>query len=308
MNHMNASSVVAVTATHQRPSELSRLLHSLATAGSSLQGIVVVDNADDPKIRRITEQSGLRARYVPSKTNLGCGGGLRVGEQIALKEFPELTHIWILDDDAVYTDGALEILLATMESERADAAHPLVVAADGSLGWFPGLLDRTKLQIVRQRQTPQQFVARCGDDPIRFSWSQGIALLVTRPMFEQLGFHREDYWVRGEDLEFSLRITHRHRGIYVPRARVHHLPPSGAETGADASEYAKHRAMLQNLAYTSFRLQHGRPLIRTLPGNWLRFVRTWRSQPNRFTDAFYAFRDGAFLGRAAGSRIERASP
>jgi GT2 family glycosyltransferase len=170
------------------------------------------------------------------------------------------------------------------------------------LGWFPGLLDREKFRVIRLRQRPEEFVARCGSEPIPFSWSQGIALLVTRRIIDRVGFHRDDFWVRGEDLEFSLRITRTARGIYVPSARVTHLPPR--EAIAEVSEYAKHRAMLQNLAYTSLRLPHGRPLLRTLPGNWFRFLRLWGAKPGVVCDGFRGFWNGAIRGEPAGARMQ----
>jgi hypothetical protein len=107
--------------------------------------------------------------------------------------------------------------------------------------------------------------------------------------------------VRGEDLEFSLRVTHRFRGIYVPSAHVQHLPPDTGASAAGATEYAKHRAMLQNLAYTSMRLAHGRPLLRTLPGNWARFVRTWGWRRQVAADVLSTLVQGALLGRPAGA-------
>src|SRR5258708_37321404 len=154
-----------------------------------------------------------------------------------------------------------------------DAAPPLAEDPAGRLSWFPGLIDRDKFRAIRQPQTPAEFMARCGPEPIAFSWSQGIALLVTRRVLRELGLHRADYWVRGEDLEFSLRITYRWPGLYVPLARVRHLPPPAS--CALAIECRKHQAMLRNLAYTACRLPHGRRLLRTLPGNWWRFFRTW---------------------------------
>jgi len=299
---MTSSSVVAVIASYRRPKELSRLLASLALTRRSLAGVVVVDNGVEAAATLIDQGNARPVYRVAPGRNLGCGGGLRLAEQNALERFPSATHLWILDDDAVVEADTLNVLLAAMANENTQAAHPLVIDESGFLGWFPGLLDRKKFRIIRDRQTPEEFVARCGPDPIPFSWSQGIALLVTRQIIEQIGFHRDDFWVRGEDLEFSLRLTATARGIYVPVARVAHLPPAGASEDLDSSEYAKHRAMLQNLAYTSVRLRHGRPLLRTLPGNWIRFARTWGWRPIVMQDAVHAFLAGALLRGPAGHR------
>ena len=299
---MTAPWVVAVIATYRRPAELARLLHSLEQIRSGLKRVIVMDNADAPEVRQVVEATSLATDYISTVGNLGCGGGLRLAEKTALERFPELTHIWILDDDAVVKPNTLDVLLTAMEREHADVAHPLTESRDGYLSWFPGLLDAEKFRAIRRKQTADEFIARCGDEPVAFSWSQGIALLVTRRGLDELGFHRSDYWVRGEDLEFSLRLTHRFRGIYVPAARVQHLPPESAGPQSQEIEYSKHRAMLQNLAYTAIRLRHGRRLVRTLPGNWLRFVRIWGKRPYVLADILKTLLRGALLGQPAGFR------
>lgn len=297
---MSAPAVVALIATFRRAPEVVRLLASLEKIPSGLRAAVLVDNGQDPATQAATEGRTLAVEYVAPGENLGCGGGLALAGKQALASFgDELTHFWILDDDAVVAPDTLAILLAAMAAENADLAHPLVVDVDGQLGWFPGLLDREKFRAVREPGTPEQFLARCGAAPVPFSWAQGIALLVSRRAIGQFGWHRTDYWVRGEDLEFSLRLTHRFRGIYVPAARVQHLPPAPLST-VPGEDYRKHRAMLQNIAYTALRLPHGRRIARTIPGNSLRFLRAWGWKPRVLADAVSAFFCGAVLGKPAG--------
>ncbi|HEY2341440.1 MAG TPA: glycosyltransferase, partial [Chthoniobacteraceae bacterium] len=132
--------VAAVTATYRRRRELERLIGSLERSHVPLCGLVVVDNAGDAAIRERTERSLIPNAYFRPGSNLGCGGGLAAGEQLALEKFgPELTHFWILDDDAVVEPDTLGILLSEMAAGNADAAHPLATDAGGRLGWFPGL-------------------------------------------------------------------------------------------------------------------------------------------------------------------------
>ncbi len=298
--------VVAITATFRRIAELKRLIASLEASLVPLRALVVVDNGGDAETRSLVEASGLSTAYFNPGRNLGCGGGLAEGERAAMERFgAELTHLWILDDDAAVFPETLGSLLDALERRKAEAAHPMVTDVVGNIGWQPGLLDKRKSKAIKTLQRPEEFIARHGADPIPFSWAQGIALLVTRRAVEQLGFHRGDYWVRGEDLEFSLRITARFRGIYVPTALAAHLPPPEVSTASREEEYAKHRAMLQNVAYTSLRLPHGRRIARTIPGNVLRFFKIWGWTPRVFTGALTALWDGAIRGLPAGKTQRR---
>lgn len=296
---MSDAFVVAVVATFHRPAELGRLLDSLEKIPRGLGAVVIVDNGAEKAVEEIVGRAHRETRYVAAPKNLGCGGGLRRAETTAFQSFGDrLTHLWILDDDTVVPPDILEVLLAEMECAGADAACPLVVDREGRLGWFPGLSDDEKFRAVRSAETVEEFVESAGSAPIPFSWAQGISLLVSRRAIDELGFHRADYWVRGEDLEFSLRITAHYRGIFVPRVTVQHLPPE-AKSGADEAEQLRHAAMLQNIVYTSLYLPHGRRILRTIPGNFLRFLRTWGTRG--VADLFHAFWLGAIIRKPAGT-------
>jgi dTDP-4-dehydrorhamnose reductase len=292
------SRVIAVTATYRRPAEVARLLTALRNSTVPLHGVVVVDNAGDAATRESVQTSQLPARWIDAGENLGCGGGLRRGEQAALAEFPDLTHVWILDDDTVPEPATLETLLAAMETTGANTACPQAHDAEGSLNWFPGLLDRRRFGALRTSATPDEFVARAGAEPAPFSWATGVAILVTRAALENAGLHRGDFWIRGEDLDFSLRITRTMLGIYVPSARLAHLPPGGGRVIDDFPERMKHAAMLQNCAYLFARTAHGRRLARHWPGNAWKHIRRfgWAT----IGDIAGALLRGAVLGKTAG--------
>ncbi len=302
------TAVVAVVATYRRPAELQRLLNSLESARPDLRAVVVVDNADDPETAKVLASSPLDCRRIVPGKNLGCAGGLEMGGKAAAEMFrSDYTHLWILDDDAVVPAGTLQCLLAAMIKEQAWAAIPLVVDHNGRIGWFPEILKRTKFDAIRRRPLLEEFWNECGREPELFSWCTGVSLLVARSAVEQLGFHRGDYWVRGEDLEYSLRLTNAGRGILVPDAVVQHLPPEPVGEANQADERAKHAAMLRNLAFTSFRLAHGRSLLWKLPGNWWRFLRMWGCNRETIATLFKTMWDGSVRGLPAGAKMVQRS-
>lgn len=294
------ANVAALVATYRRPLELTRLLDALTETPHGLALVVVVDNAGSEETRGIVERARCRTLYVAPGENLGCGGGLkRAGEEALRTAGDRLTHLWILDDDALPTAGTLGTLLHAMESEDADAACPLVLGPDGRLGWTPGFPDRNAERAARHCASPDEFRARFGSQPLPFTWTQGISLLVSRRAIDTLGLHRPDFWVRGEDLEFSLRLTARYRGIVVPTIEVQHLPPPETNAASRIGEYLKHAAMVQNVAYLSLRLPHGRRIAWTIAPNVARFLRTWGLRS--FLDIARALARGALFAQPAGT-------
>ncbi len=271
--------VALIVATYRRAPELRRLLTSLEGEQTPF-AVLVVDNADDADTRAAVEEwAGGEAHWLSPGGNLGCGGGLAFGERAALERYgSRLTHLWMLDDDAVVHPGALSALLTALADTSAALACPMIVNAQGHVGWPPGLQNRAALRaIVAGGVTPERYREVYGSGVAPFSWATGVCLIATRESVETLGPHREDFWIRGEDLEFSLRYTARQPGVYVPTALVGHLPPEPATPTPQslAAERAKHGAMVQNAAYIASRLPHGRRILRSLPGNAWRYLRTW---------------------------------
>ncbi len=296
------SYVVAVVATHHRSQELARLLRSLEKSAHPLGGIVVVDNGAEAAVRQLVETCTISSRYVSSPQNLGCGGGLALGEKRALDSFRDkLTHLWMIDDDAVVEPDALALLLEAMSREKADLACPMVADSRGRIVLSPGVLDERKLRVLDTPQTPAQYIGKCGAEPALFSWSTGVALLVTQRAIAEVGFHRSDFWVRGEDFDFSLRITARRRGVFVPRATVHHVVPDvlGSETARE-NEYRKQCAMVQNVTFIGLHLPHGRRIRRHIAGRYYRHFQNWGVSRKTLWDAVKLFWQGAIMRRPAG--------
>lgn len=292
-NPLPQPSVVALVATYRRSALLGRLLASLESAQVPL-AVMVVDNADDLETEAIVREMKERmdvTRLLPGK-NLGCGGGLEYGEKAALACYPKATHFWILDDDAVVAPHALERMLAAMEAHGAWAACPMIIDPQGQINWMPGVSDRKAFNVLKTRCKPAEYLASCGTTPHPFSWAAGISLLFTRQALEQVGPHRADFWIRGEDIEFSLRLTSRGLGIFVPEAEVAHLhPPLTASPQAMEMECNKERAMLRNHAYIAVHLPHGRRIFWKLPGNIFRFAVNFG--PQRFGSGLRAVWQGA---------------
>ena len=298
--------VVVIVATYRRAPELARLLESLKTASTPF-AVLVVDNANDPATEAVVEAAAKTLeilRLVPGE-NLGCGGGLAYGERVALERYTDrVTHLWITDDDVIVAPGALEHLLAAMYEEGASLACPLVTMPNGTLAWFPGLLETPQFYAICKGRvrTPEQYLAQFGPRPIRFSWAPGVSLLVTREALEELGPHRADFLIRGEDLEFSLRITAHKVGICVPEAKIthySHLPPPLPEL--HAAERNKQVAMLHNVAYISFHLSHGRRIMKSLPGNFVRHVQNWGV--GGLAEGLHAYWKGGVRGFPAGRGV-----
>jgi GT2 family glycosyltransferase len=292
---MSEPYVIAVVATYRRPLEIGRLFGSL----TGVDGIVVCDNSSNPAVRAVVELSPIPAHYLAPGENLGCGGGLRLAEEHAWKVAGDrLTHLLVLDDDVVLEQGTVDGLRAAIAREGGASAYPLVTGPDGSVGWLPGLRDPKLHRLGKQTVTPGEYREKLGVEMADFDWAQGVCLLSTREAVKRAGFHRSDFWVRGEDLDFSLRLTRQGRGLFVPGVSVQHLPPSSTAVVHDRREYLRHAAMVQNIAYLAFRQPHGAVIRSSIVGASRRFLAVWGWSAT--ADLLRAIWRGACLAEPAG--------
>ena len=93
----DAYRVVAVVVTHNRVASLASSLDAVAAQTRRPDHLVVVDNADDPKVAEVLAASPVPSTYLPSQRNLGGAGGYALGMLHALALGADL--VWLGDDD-----------------------------------------------------------------------------------------------------------------------------------------------------------------------------------------------------------------
>jgi GT2 family glycosyltransferase len=290
--------VVAAIVTHRRPVELRRLLQSLAGAGPDLLGVVISDHAPGGETRALAAQAAFPVWVLENPANPGPGAGWRAAAQAAGEIFPELDAVWFLDDDVVVEPDTLTVLLREMG--RAGAIAPLLCDAEGLLWAFPEPVPLPLRTAIRTVRTPSEARQRLGDDPIALCWCTGACFLVSRATLAEVGGHRDDFWILGEDLEFSMRVAAHTRAVFTCQATVRHLPPAGNPATLRRGDYIKFCALLQNLCYLTFHSPHSRHMRTYLAGNFRRFFRTHGLTVRTIRDAVTVFVAGAGRGEPAG--------
>jgi rhamnopyranosyl-N-acetylglucosaminyl-diphospho-decaprenol beta-1,3/1,4-galactofuranosyltransferase len=298
---MSDDFVVAVTATYERVELLKRLISSLSKAGPELGGLVVVDNSPGGTAKSAVNQANFEVVYCHPGQNLGCGAGLRLGMEKSLAHFGgRITHFLMLDDDAELPPNAVSSLLEVGRQANAEVMYPMIVNEKGNIGWFPGLLGSpTAWEVIRRVKTPEEYRKECGNTSLPFTWSTVICLLISRRAVNAVDLPADNFWVRGEDIEYSLRLTSRFKSAFVPSVVVRHLVPTATENNS-RSEILKHLAMMQNLAFMGTRLPHGRAVLRHFPGNVYRFIRAHGLNWTSFKFLTLALWLGAVKGKPAG--------
>ncbi len=304
MSAMTPQGVVAVVVTYRRIPELTRLLDCLGRSTTPLLGCVISDHSPDGSVAELARQTlGLEVIVREDASNPGPGAGWSNAAARAIEHFGErVSALWYLDDDVVPAPDCLEILCRDIGNAHAIA--PLLSDAEGALWAFPEPEVPDLRRLIRAAGTPADARRLIGEAPHAACWATGACLLVTRKAYERLGGHRTDFWLLGEDLEYSMRLADEDGLVFTCRAAVPHLPnpPADAEA-ARRSGYVKFCSLLQNLSYLSFHSSHSRHMRSYLPGNYRRFFRTYGWGMTQLADALRCLLGGIVQGQPAGGSI-----
>ena len=290
--------VIALVATRFRSDLLARLLESLQRQSIRPLATVICDNGPDPATVETAKKSPLPCELVSPGKNLGFGGGLAAAGQLALGKFPDLSHLLVVDDDAILAPKDLESLLASNTKNSAGTVAPFLVDQAGELQEVPEPVSWSLARAFRAagQNLDQARALAPGGYPM--AWCIGPCLLIRKETWLRAGPPRSDMLAFGDDVEFSLRLSASSPAWAEPSVTVIHAPPNSTSNlppSTDAAHFKKFGTLLQNLAFTCVTSPRPRHLPLYLPGNAKRFLRTFGFTPSNFIEVARRYLKG-FLG------------
>jgi GT2 family glycosyltransferase len=217
--------VVAVVVAYNRRDLLLEALAALKAQTAPLTAVVVIDNHSDDDSAEIAVDFWPEVDLVRLARNTGGAGGFATGMAVAIAHH-EPDWVWVMDDDTIPTENALEELLKAVE-------QPGVVLAGSRVVWTDGR------DHPMNTPRPNPFVGRAelraaesrGVVPVRSS--SFVSMLVSARRIKEAGLPIADYFIWNDDFEFSTRMLRGGKGLYVPRSVVVHKTKARADTDAD---------------------------------------------------------------------------
>lgn len=221
--------VCALVVTHNRKDLLRECLLSLRTLTRGPGRVLVVNNGctdGTPDMLR-SEFPDVEVLHLPE--NVGGAGGFHEGIKWAYGQGYD--WFWLLDDDTIPAEDALEHLLATADAFPAGDV-PLLLAS--RVVWTDGSLHPMNVPGIRSDAELAIRAARAGAVSIRSA--SFVSLLVSRRAVDRCGFPMRDYFVWNDDVEYTARILRQGFGVLVPRSVVTHRTRSKYAPLSEAGE------------------------------------------------------------------------
>jgi dTDP-4-dehydrorhamnose reductase len=221
----------AVLFTYNRKDLAAQCLASVLEQDLAPERIVLVDNGCTDGTREALAARGLladpRIDYLRLERNLGASGGLRAGLERAFR--CGCDWAWTMDDDVICEPGTLAGLKAALD---ANFAGPEAVGF---------LVSRLVDGAGRENNVPQiddrrDAATQCLDWPrllehglVKVRIATLTSMVLPRQTLIHCGLPRRDFFIWGEDTEYTLRVTGWRPGYLVGGSRAVHLRREAGE-------------------------------------------------------------------------------
>jgi len=207
------TSVIVVT--HESVREIEPCLTSLQEHADCDYEVIVVDNASTDGTPELIERRFPWVRILRAPKRRGFAANCNDGARIALGE-----SLFFLNPDARVTAGAIDELLATLDSDPSVAiVGPRLVYPDGSpqpsARRFPTvrgtIIRRTPLRwALRHSKAESRHLMLVGQrsasqEPIRVDWLLGAAIAMRAEVYRRLGGMDDGYRLYCEDIDLCWR-------------------------------------------------------------------------------------------------------
>jgi GT2 family glycosyltransferase len=214
-------SVAAVVVTYNRSRLLLECLDALLRQSRPVDKIILIDNASSDDTSAALESKGYlthsKIAYTRLNSNTGGAGGFYEGMKKAYES--EFDWIWVMDDDAEPYDDALERMEPNFSIRNIGGVANLTIGLDG----LPQPEHRGWLELHSSKQRSHRPIdARDLAKNIEITFASFVGLAVHRSAIERVGLPKREFFIKGDDLEYCVRLATLGPLILVPDSKIRH--------------------------------------------------------------------------------------
>lgn len=208
------SKVAAIVVTYNRLELLKENIEALLELENQLSNIVIINNnSNDGTEEYLNSLSNSLFVIKNSKVNLGGAGGFNYGVKVAFDE-TDADFFWIMDDDTIPEKDTLVNLINADERLIGNYGYLCshVVMEDGTDGNIPQLVGDWTTEVDKGL--------------IKVSSATFVSLLTKRDVVSELGLPISEFFIWGDDTEYTTRISQKYNSYFVIDSKVIHKAKS----------------------------------------------------------------------------------
>jgi len=290
--------VSALVVTYNRIEYLKECVNSLLNQSFRLESIIIFDNHSTDETQNYCESlNDRRINYVRSPKNLGGAGGFKSGMKYFI-ENDSSDYLWLMDDDTIPNANALEKFIdCVMEMKGKNFGFMA-----SNVRWIDN--NPAKMNIPLPVKEWSRLVSDNGLVGIRRATF--VSLFLPRKVIVDIGYPIEEFFIWGDDVEYTERISQKYPSFFVNKSIVIHkmLENNRADIVKDSvSRIRRYKFAYRNRIYYNrkiSKLDFFKQIFRSIRDIFSVIIRSENKKTKRIFYILY----GTFLGLFFNPQIE----
>ena len=210
---MSVLNVTAVIVTYNRLNLLKEALISVLNQTYSVNHVIIVNNfSNDGTEEYLNEIAKDNSTIIPinMSKNIGGAGGFYTGVKEFVKNGDQ--YVWLMDDDTIPAVNALEELLTAANTVDYNFGYLC-----SNVRWIDGAPALMNIPNPSSKWT--KFVT---DGLVQLKTCSFVSMLVPRSNIIKIGLPIREFFIWGDDLEYSNRLSNLLPSYFVARSLITH--------------------------------------------------------------------------------------
>ena len=229
--------IAAVVVTYNRKELLLECIEKLLSQTYDAFDILLIDNHSTDGTKEAIERylADPRIIYKNTGSNLGGAGGFQFGIKEAADR--KYDYIWTMDDDCMPEPDALQKLI----DANNDLHNPGYLSS--VVLWTDGKLCQTNIHRSSLTKKIEDFSEKYTEAVL----GSFVSLWVPMSIVKEVGLPIKEFFIWGDDWEFTRRISRKHKCYVVSDSKVVHKTKSN--TGVNIATDSEDRIERYRYAY-----------------------------------------------------------
>ena len=288
---------VAVVVTYNRKVLLEECINALIKQTNPLD-IIIVDNfSNDGTEEVVKKYLSDNVKYYNTGANLGGAGGFNYGMKKATEG--NYKYCWIMDDDTIPNSDALENMEKKAQeiNDEFSFLNSVVLWTDGSL---------CKMNVPKVTSNAIKGYKSLDHGLLQIDSCSFVSCFINMKYIYEIGFPIIDFFIYGDDMEYTMRLSEKAPGYLNPHSIVVHK--MGSNVGINIIDIEKNRIdryfyNFRNLCYIYRKYDQKEYKMHKLKAKYLILKALFKSKDSKFKRA-RVIRKGMRAGKKFNPEIE----
>jgi len=212
--------ITCIIVTYNRYVLLQEVVEAVRKQSLKLDEIIVINNNSSDEtytyLQAISKEDS-RILTITLKENIGGAGGFYLGVKTAYENGAD--WIWLLDDDAIPMNNALEALMGSYVFKYYQSIDDVLGFLASRVDWKDGEICNMNIQNV-SRDWPSLH-NKC-NHCVKIVSASFVSVLLNREAIKKVGYPINEFFIWFDDIEYTSRITKSMPAYYIANSIVKH--------------------------------------------------------------------------------------